>query len=110
MATAPRTNQLLEALSPDNRKRLVDLSRTVELPLRTQLQAQDEKPKHAYILLSGVASVVVNLPEGGSAEVAVIGREGITGCISLLGPSAPPSECFMQVAGSGYKISFADLK
>jgi CRP-like cAMP-binding protein len=107
---APRTNLLLEALSPDSRSRLIALSKVVELPLRTQLQAQDEQPKHAYILLSGIASVVVNLPEGGSAEVAVIGREGMSGCISLLGPSAPPSECFMQVAGSAYKIPFADLK
>ncbi|ADW71300.1 Crp/Fnr family transcriptional regulator [Granulicella tundricola] len=107
---APRTNLLLEALSPESRKRLIDLSKAVDLPIRTPLQAQDEQPKHAYIMLSGIASVVVNLPEGGSAEVAVIGREGITSCISLLGPSAPPSECFMQVAGSGYKILFADLK
>ena len=98
---APRTNQLLDALSPGSRKRLIDLSKTVDLPVRTQLQAQDEQPKHAYIMLTGIASVVVNLPEGGSAEAAVIGREGITSCFSLFGPSASPSECFMQVAGSG---------
>ncbi len=73
---APRTNRLLEALSPVSRKRLIDLSKMVELPLRTQLQVQDEQPKHVYILLSGIASIVVNLPEGGSAEVAIIGREG----------------------------------
>jgi CRP-like cAMP-binding protein len=107
---APLTNQLLEALSPENRERLIAKSKIVDLPLRTQLQEQDEQPTHGYILLSGVASIVVNLPEGGSAEVAVIGREGMTGCLSLLGPSAPPSECFMQVKGSGYKIPFAALK
>ena len=65
--TAQRTNLLLEALSPEHRQRLIGLSKTVELPIRTQLQAQDEQPTHAYILLSGIASVVVNLPEGGSA-------------------------------------------
>jgi len=107
---APLTNQLLEALSPESRKRLIAMSKTVDLPIRTKLQEQDEQPTHAYILLAGIASIVVNLPEGGCAEVGVIGREGMTGCLSLLGPSAPPSECFMQVMGSGYKIRFADLK
>ena len=107
---APRTNLLLEALSPDSRNRLISLSKMVDLPLRTMMQPQDENPKYAYIMLSGVASVVVNLPEGGTAEVALIGREGVTGCLSLLGPSAPPSECFIQVAGSGYRLPFSDLK
>src|ERR1700712_3352278 len=107
---APHTNLLLDALSPENRNRLISLSKQVDLPLRTTLQPQDEKPRYAYMMLSGVSSVVVNLPEGGSTEVAVIGREGFTGCLSLLGPSAPPSECFIQVSATAYKIPFSDLK
>lgn len=107
---APRTNQLLEALSPDSRNRLIGMSKLMDLPLRTQLQGQDERPKFAYFLVSGIASVVVNFDDGGSSEVVVIGREGITGSLSLLGPAVPPTECYMQIEGSGYKIPFSDLK
>ncbi len=107
---APRTNQLLEALSPASRNHLLSLSKEVHLPLRTMLQPQDETPKYGYFMLSGIGSVVVQLAEGGSAEVAVIGREGLTGASSLLGPSAPPSECFVQMEGSALRIPFADLK
>ncbi len=107
---APRTNRFLEVLSPASRKRLTGLSKMVDLPLRTTLQYQDERPKHAYFLTSGMASVVVNLVNGATSEVIIIGREGLTGSFSLLGPSAPPTECFMQVAGSGYEIPFSELK
>jgi CRP-like cAMP-binding protein len=107
---APRTNQLLDALSPESRNRIISLSKEVTLPLRTSLQEQELKPSFGYFLLSGIASVVINLPEGGTAEVAVIGREGLTGCLSLLGPSTPPSECFVQLAATAYKIPFDALQ
>ncbi len=57
-----------------------------------------------YFITSGVASVVVGHFEGSSSETALIGREGMTGALSLLGTSVPTAECFMQVAGSGYQV------
>lgn len=107
---ATPANRLLEVLSPASRERLISLSRLIELPVNTQLQRQDERPSHAFMLVAGVASVVVNLIDGGSSEVVMIGREGFTGCLSLLGPSAPPTACNMQVKGAGYKIPLSDLK
>lgn len=107
---APLTNNFLEGLSRANRERLLSASKMTDLPLRTELQSQNQEPRNVYLLVAGIASVVVNLVDGGSSEVIVIGREGLTGGISLLGPSAPPTECYMQVAGAGYKLPFAYLK
>lgn len=86
------------------------MSKQVELPLRTPLQDQDAIPKFAYFMTSGFASVVVNLPEGGAAEVALIGREGVVGNVAVLGPSLASTVCFVQLAGTAYQMRFTDLK
>jgi len=74
------------------------------------LQEQESRPKQAYFLTSGFASVVVNLPEGSAAEVALVGREGVVGSLAVMGPSVPSTVCFIQQAGRGYKMRFSDLQ
>ena len=106
----PETNLLLEALSPESRSQILALSKQVPLPVRTSLQESEQQPRNIYFPTSGVASVVVAVPDGGSIETALIGREGLTGALSLLGPSAPPTECFMQVAGAGLCIPFGPFR
>ena len=104
--SAPHTSRFLEALSPASRDRLLAVSKKVDLPVRTPLQDQEHPPKYAYFMTSGIASVVVFLADGGSAEVAIIGREGLTGGLSLLGPAATGTECFIQMAGTGLPYPF----
>jgi CRP-like cAMP-binding protein len=104
------TNLLLDSLSPDSRTAILSQCKYMDLPVRTSLQAQEEDPRYAYFLTSGVASVVVGHFEGASSETALIGREGLTGGLSLLGPSVPTAECFMQVAGAGYQMPLNGLR
>lgn len=104
------TNLLLNALSPESRNAILSHCKEVPLSVRTSLHSQEEAPRYAYFLTSGVASVVVNLPEGNSSETALIGREGVTSPYSLLGASVPPTTSFMQVPGSGHRISFPTLR
>ncbi len=108
--SAPETNLLLEALSPESRSAILSQSKLVELPTRLSLQVQEEEPRFAYFLTSGVASVVVAHSEGASTETALVGREGVTAALSLLGSSLPTSECFIQLAGRGYKTPLAVLR
>lgn len=105
-----QNNLLLDSLSPKNRMRLISLSKEVSMPIKTWLQEQEEVPAYGYFLTSGIASVVIALAEGGTTEVAIIGREGLVNSLSLLGPSVPPSQCFIQMTATGYRIPFASLK
>jgi CRP-like cAMP-binding protein len=107
---SPRTNLLLESLSLASREHLLSLSRHVELPVRAWIQTPDESPQFAYFVTAGIASFVVELAEGGSAEVALMVREGLTCSLSLLGPAAASIQGFMQMAGSGYRIPFGEIK
>jgi CRP-like cAMP-binding protein len=103
-------NLLLDALSPDLRQVVIELCRPVDLPLKTLLHEQGEMPAYAYFLCSGVASMVVSMAEGGSAEVGLIGREGVIGAMHILGPTPTPAQCFIQMEGTGLRMRLADLR
>ena len=65
---------------------------------------------YAYFLSSGVASVVASTADGSTAEVSLIGREGVVSALPLLGPALMPTECFMQVEGNGLRIPMPELR
>jgi CRP-like cAMP-binding protein len=109
MQTSSR-NRLLDALSPGCREEVLALSKEVELPVRTQLYWPEEMPQYGYFLTSGIASIVAGLNDGGTAEVGLIGNEGLIGAFHLLGPLPPMTECFIQVPGSGYRIPLPALR
>ena len=108
--TSPNANLFLASLCPEDRDLLLDRSTPVVLPLRTVLYEAEEVPTHAYLMTSGIASVVSTMSNGATAEVGIIGREGIVGSLQLLGPGRVPTHCFMQLDGTALKIPFSELK
>jgi CRP-like cAMP-binding protein len=108
---SPRTqNLLLASLNDTNRDLLLRQCVEMPLPLRTSLHQADEVPEFAYFMTSGFASVVATSSDGDTAEVGVIGREGLVGGFHLLGPAKAPTECFIQLDGAGLRISMAHLR
>jgi hypothetical protein len=77
----------LESLSSESRKSLVQLSTTVSLPIGTVLYEPQEIPDFAYLLTSGIASTITKTRNGDSAEVGLLGHEGVVGSLQLLGPA-----------------------
>jgi CRP-like cAMP-binding protein len=101
---SPTGNRLLDCLSAPLSQGLIAASRPVDLPQRTMLSPAGEVPSFCYLLTQGAASVVVTVPGGGSAEVGMIGNEGVVGAVALLGPQGMESDTFMQIEGKGYRI------
>jgi CRP-like cAMP-binding protein len=108
-ASTPPTNRFLESLATVHRDRILHASKQVALPVRTVLAEVGRLPKYAYFLTSGFASIVVELAEGGVAEVALIGREGVVGGLQLLGPALSPARCFIQMEATAYRIPLSEL-
>jgi CRP-like cAMP-binding protein len=103
------TNLLLASLSSKSRDLLLSLCKSVALPVRTSLYEAEVTPRFAYFMTSGIASVVTTMTEGGTAEVVVIGSEGLVGSLHILGDSPVQTRCFMQLEGSALKIPLSEL-
>jgi len=102
-------NLLLASLSTESRDLLLTHSTPVTLPLRTVLYTAGSVPADAYFMTSGIASIVGSTMDGETAEVGVVGREGLVGAVHLLGPAAAPTDCFVQLPATAWKIAYAKL-
>ena len=103
------TNRLLKSLTAKDRKELLSHATLVDLEARELISEASNRPEHAYFMLTALASEVVELEDGETVEIGLVGFEGVTGTFHLLGASPSVSQCLIQIAGSAYRISFPDL-
>jgi CRP-like cAMP-binding protein len=104
-------NRILDALSGSDFAILQPHLEPVPLKFRERLQSSNRQVKHVYFPECGLASVVaIGGGERRQAEVAVIGRDGMTGLSVVLGTDRSPCDVFMQVEGNGQRISADNLR
>ena len=104
--SAPLSNRLLEALPPDLRTTLQQHLKQVPLPIQARIYDEGKEPRFVHFMLSGIASVVMNLSGGDAVEVGLIGREGFPEKTHVLGPQIGITNCFMQVEGTALRMEF----
>ncbi len=102
-------NLFLNALSQQNRDSLLAQCVEVDLPLKKSLYEPENTPTYAYFMTSGIASVVTATEDGGTAEVGLIGREGVVGSIHLLGPAKVSTSCFIQLEATALRMPYPKL-
>lgn len=103
-------NRILKRLSEEDFGLLGAHLSTVELPARRKLEIANRRIEHIYFFESGIASVVANGVGDHGMEIALIGREGVTGVPVIMKSDRSPNETFMQSAGSARRISISDLE
>jgi CRP-like cAMP-binding protein len=104
-------NRILASLTDEDLALLEPHLEPVTLKVRQRLENAGKKIKSAYFLNRGIASVVaISATERRQAEVAMVGREGMTGLAIVLDADRSPNETFMQIAGDGQCIAAADLQ
>ena len=101
-------NRILASLPESELETLMPHLALVPLPQGKILL--DEKLSFGYFLESGVASTVVTLCSGDMVEVGSSGSEGLAGISLLLGARPVYGKTFMQVGGSGFRVSAAHLR
>jgi CRP-like cAMP-binding protein len=104
------SNRILSRLSLADFDALAPHLQAVDLPVRKLLEARRKRIEHVYFMESGFASVVANGSTRPSIEVGIIGREGMTGLAVVLGNDRAQHETYIQVAGSGLRISAENLR
>ena len=111
-ATPSRTgikNRVLSQLAPADFRLLRPHLERVDLPVPTPLETANTPIEAIYFMESGFASVVADGPGKRHVEVGIIGREGLTGLAVVLGHDRSPHETYIQLAGTGLRLSAGKL-
>src|SRR6202051_4725805 len=95
-----RTNRVLWLLSDHDYERLRSHLSVVVFDYRKSLYEASRRIEHVYFPINGVASLVITIANGASAEVCAIGSEGLVGLPICLGDRDAPSSVYVQVPGT----------
>lgn len=82
----------------------------VDIPGQFELRTATNAAQFVYFLNDGVISLIIAAEDGASAEIGVVGWEGIVGTPSALGVPDSPVRTIMQIAGNGYRINAEQLR
>ena len=82
----------------------------VELTLGQVLYESGGTLSHVYFPATAIVSLLYVMEDGGSAEIAVVGNEGLVGICLFMGGGSTPSRAVVQSAGGGYRLPAAALK
>jgi len=106
----PRKNHLLAALPDAEWQRWQSQLELVELPLGKVLYESGDTLSHVYFPTAAIVSLLYVMENGASAEIAVVGHEGIVGISLFMGGGSTPSRAVVQSAGQGYRLRAQMLK
>jgi CRP-like cAMP-binding protein len=110
MTTSPptardqRKNHVLGALPDAEWQRWLPQLEAVELPLGQVLYESGNTLSHVYFPTTAIVSLLYVMEDGASAEIAVVGNEGVVGISLFMGGESTPSRAVVQSAGLGFRL------
>ncbi|QFY43501.1 Crp/Fnr family transcriptional regulator [Candidatus Methylospira mobilis] len=100
----PRQNHLLDTLPEQDYKLLFPHMELVPMPLGDVLYESGDELCHAYFPTTCIVSLLYVMESGASAEIAVVGNEGIIGVALFMGGGTMPNRAVVQSAGYAYRL------
>ncbi|MFP5424670.1 MAG: Crp/Fnr family transcriptional regulator [Gammaproteobacteria bacterium] len=110
MLPLPQHNHLLAALSTQTFERLEGDLELVTLPLGKSLYESGDALRHVYFPTDSIVSLLYVMENGASAEISVVGNEGLVGIAVFMGGESTPSRAIVQSAGHAYRLPGQRLK
>jgi CRP-like cAMP-binding protein len=105
-----RANNLLAALPDAEWQRWMPELQSVDMPLGQVLYESGTTLSHVYFPTTSIVSLLYVMENGSSAEIAVVGNEGIVGISLFMGGGSTPSRAVVQSAGEGLRLDANTLK
>lgn len=106
----PKQNHLLAALSPNSFERIEPHLKLVSLKLGAVLYESGGALSHVYFPTDSIVSLLYVMEDGASAEIAVVGNEGLLGVSLFMGGDTTPSRAVIQSGGSAYCLPASQIK
>jgi CRP-like cAMP-binding protein len=104
----PHQNHLLDALPASDYDRIQAHLELVPMALGDVLYESGAKLRHVYFPTTSIVSLLYVMEDGASAEIAIVGNEGMLGISLFMGGDTTPSRAVVQSAGYGFRLK-ADL-
>jgi CRP-like cAMP-binding protein len=104
------SNRLIAALPDAELLRWLPSLEWVEMPLGHVLHESGKTQSHVYSPTTAIVSLHYVLENGASAEIAVVGNEGMVGISLFMGGGSTPSRAVVQSAGEGFRLKAAAMK
>ena len=100
----PRKNWLLSALADAEWERVAPHLQPLAMPLGKVLYDPGATPSHVYFPTTAIVSLLYVMENGASAEIAVVGNEGLVGVSLFMGGQSTSSQAVVQAAGHGFRL------
>jgi CRP-like cAMP-binding protein len=107
---APQQNNLLAALPLQERNRLEPHLKLVPMHLGRTVYEAGGIQRYVYFPIDCIVSLLYVMKDGASAEISVVGNDGIVGVALFMGGETTPSRAVVQSAGSAYRLLGRRLK
>jgi CRP-like cAMP-binding protein len=102
---SPTQNHLLGALDESERKHLFSQLELVPMRLGDVIYESGSALEHVYFPTDCIISLLYVMEDGSSAEIAIVGCEGMVGVALFMGGESTPSRAVVQSAGHAYRLS-----
>src|SRR6204780_1445474 len=107
---SPLQNHILGALGAIERDRILPDLQLVPMPLGRVLYESGDPLLHVYFPVDSIISLLYVMENGASAEISVVGNEGLIGIALFMGGETTPSRAIVQSAGYAYRLPARLLK
>src|ERR1700675_4114452 len=104
LSAGPTENHLLAALPDAERQRWLQQLEPVEMPLGQGLYESGSTLRHVLLPTTAIVSLLYVMENGASAEIAVVGNDGIVGISLFMGGEFTSSRAVVQSAGEGFRL------
>ena len=105
---SPKQNHLLAALAGAECEHMQPSLELIDMPLGKVLYESGSHMQHVYFPTTCIVSLLYVMEDGASAEIAIVGNEGMLGISLFMGGDTTPSRAVVQSAGHGFRLR-ADL-
>jgi CRP-like cAMP-binding protein len=106
----PRKNLLLAALPGEVWQRWAPLLEYVELPLGHVLHESGKAMSHMYFPTTAIISLLYVMKNGASAEIAVVGKDGLIAVSMFMGGGSSPNRAVVQSGGHGFRLDGKSMR
>ena len=106
----PERNRLLAVLPAADRERLYPHLEPVSMALGDVVYESGSLQEYVYFPTTSIVSLLYVMADGASAEIAVVGNDGMVGIALFMGGETTPSRAVVQSAGSAFRLSGHVLK